>query len=81
MIWANSSAWMLVSSMVEPLLADDGEIWNNPPNEPFPIVWFVPPEAGVLYWVSRLMYPLLVPRMSPKKLPMVGEVLPATCAS
>lgn len=77
MIWARISAWMLLSSIVEPLLPADGTIWNSPPNVPFPKIWFVPPEMFVLYCCIRLMSPVLV--ISAKKLPMVGEVVPATC--
>jgi hypothetical protein len=38
----------------------------------------VPPETGVLYCCNRVISPVLV--MSAKKLPMVGDELPATCA-
>jgi hypothetical protein len=38
----------------------------------------VPPETGVLYCCSRVMSPVVV--ISAKKLPMVGDVVPATCA-
>jgi hypothetical protein len=37
----------------------------------------VPPEMFVLYCCIRLISPVLV--ISAKKLPMVGEVVPATC--
>jgi len=77
LICASSSDWICVSVIVEPLFAADGTIWNNPANVPFPKVWPVPPETGVLYCCSKLMSPVLV--ISAKKLPMVGEVVPATC--
>ena len=49
LIWDKSSDWICVSLIVEPLFAAAGTIWKSPSNVPFPIVWFVPPEAGVLY--------------------------------
>jgi len=66
-----------VSLIVEPLLPAEGTIWNSPAKVPFPNTWPVPPEMFVLYCCNRLMSPVLV--MSAKKLPMVGDVVPATC--
>ena len=77
LIWARSSDWICASVIVDPLLPAAGTIWNNPPNVPFPKIWFVPPEMFVLYCCIRLISPVLV--ISAKKLPMVGEVDPATC--
>jgi len=76
-IWDRSSDWICVSVIVDPLLPAAGTIWNNPANVPLPNVWPVPPETGVLYCCIRVMSPVLV--ISAKKLPIVGEVLPATC--
>lgn len=66
-----------MSVIVEPLLPAAGTIWNSPANVPLPKTWPVPPEIFVLYCCRRLMSPVLV--ISAKKLPMVGEVVPATC--
>src|ERR1051326_8609124 len=78
-ICASNSDWICASEIVEPLFPADGVIWNNPPKVPKPNIWLVPPGMFVLYCCSRLMYPLLLPVRSAKKLPIVGDVFPATC--
>lgn len=76
LICARSSDWICESSMVEPLSAADGMIVNWPSNVPWPMIWPVPPEIGVLYSLSMSMKPLFV--ISLKKLAMLGVVVAVT---
>jgi hypothetical protein len=45
--------------------------------DPRPMVWFVPPEAGVLYSVNQSTYSLL--RTPWKKVAIEGDDVLATC--